>query len=95
MQLAAALPPTLPALILHGTKDVQISLDDVNNVLRGFQTAGNTRAALFELANVDHVFKEVPGDPDPTNEYTNPNLPFSHEAADRLTDFVANSFKAL
>jgi acetyl esterase/lipase len=94
MQLAASLPPTMPALILHGTKDVQISPDDVNNVLRGFQTAGNTRAALVELANVDHVFKEVPGDPDPANEYTNPNLAFSREAADRLADFVANTIKA-
>jgi acetyl esterase/lipase len=94
MQLAAALPPTLPALILHGTKDVQVTSDDVNNVMHGFQMAGNTRAALFELANVDHVFKEVPGDPDPANEYTNPALPFSHEAVDRLNAFVAGSILA-
>lgn len=94
MQLAATLPPTLPTLILHGTKDVQISSDDVNNVLHGFQTAGNSRAALFELANVDHVFKEIPGDPNPATEYTNPDFPFSHEAVDRLNTFVSGSIKA-
>jgi alpha-beta hydrolase superfamily lysophospholipase len=94
MQLAAALPPTLPALILHGTKDVQVSTGDVDNVQRGFQMAGNANAARFELANVDHVFKEIPGDPDPANEYTNPAYPFSHEAVDHLNAFVASSIKA-
>ncbi len=94
MQLAAALPPTLPALILHGMKDVQVSTGDVDNVQRGFQTAGNARAARFELANVDHVFKEITGDPDPANEYTNPALPFSHEAVDRLNAFVASTILA-
>jgi acetyl esterase/lipase len=93
-QLAASLPPTLPALILHGTKDVQVSSDEVNRVYSGFQMAGNASAAFFDLANVDHVFKEIPGDPNPAVEYIDPTLPFSHEAVDRLNTFVSGSMLA-
>jgi alpha-beta hydrolase superfamily lysophospholipase len=86
--IAATLPPTLPVLVLHGTKDQQISARDEQNLMQGFQTAGNTKAMLAELADVDHVFKEVPGVPNPTTDYGNPALPFSTEAATRLTAFT-------
>lgn len=91
MQLAASLPPILPALILHGTKDDQVSSNDVANVLQGFQMAGNTNATLAELANVNHVFKEVLGTPNPLTDYINPALPFSHEATNYLKAFVADN----
>ncbi|MBI2760232.1 MAG: alpha/beta hydrolase, partial [Chloroflexi bacterium] len=41
-----------------------------------------------ELPNANHVFKEVPGNPNPAVDYTNPALPFSREAVDRLSAFV-------
>ena len=87
-QIAATLPPTLPVLILHGTKDQQVSTADVQNLRDGFQTAGNAKATLVELPDVDHVFKEIPGTPNPATDYGNPALRFSVEATTRLAAFV-------
>jgi alpha-beta hydrolase superfamily lysophospholipase len=87
-QIAATLPPTLPVLVLRGTKDQQISSADMQNVMQGFQMAGNTKATLAELADVDHVFKEVPGAPNPATDYGNPALRFSVEAVTRLAAFT-------
>jgi hypothetical protein len=86
--LAAGLPPSLPVLILHGEKDQQVDRNDVERVLQGFRDGGNTRAALHELPNVDHVFKEVPGVPNPAVDYGNPDLLFSREAVSQLQAFV-------
>ncbi len=90
-QVAAALPPTLPTLVLHGLKDQQVSTADVQNVMQGFQMAGNTKAMLAELPDVDHVFKEVLGTPNPATDYINPALHFSSEATTHLTAFVRAS----
>ncbi len=87
-QIAATLPPTLPVLVLHGTKDQQVSTADVQNLMQGFQAAGNARAMLAELPDVDHVFKEVPGTPNPATDYGNPALHFSAEATARLVTFT-------
>jgi uncharacterized protein len=86
--LAAGLPPSLPALILRGEKDQQVTAEDARSLLDGFRGAGNTVAAAHALPNVNHVFKEVLGNPNPSVDYGNPALPFSHEAVDRLSEFV-------
>lgn len=86
--LAAGLPPTLPALLLRGAKDQQVSADDMRALMDGFHTAGNTSAAAYELPDVNHVFKEVAGTPNPAVDYINPALPFSQEAVVRLAAFV-------
>ncbi len=87
-KIAAGLPNTLPVLMLCGQKDQQVPCSDVQSLAQGFQKAGNSKANLFELANVNHVFKEVPGTPNPETDYTNPNLKFSQEATDKITTFV-------
>ncbi|MCA1667827.1 MAG: alpha/beta hydrolase, partial [Thermomicrobia bacterium] len=87
-QIAATLPPTLPVLVLHGTKDQEISAADEQNLMQGFQMAGNTKATLVELPDVDHVFKEVPGTPNPATDYGNPALHFSAEATTQLVTFT-------
>jgi alpha-beta hydrolase superfamily lysophospholipase len=87
-QIAAGLPTSLPVLAMCGSKDQQISCDDVGYLMQGFQKAGNTKASLAVLANVDHVYKEVPGTPNPNTDYNNPNLKFSQEAATKLGDFI-------
>lgn len=56
--------------------------------MQGFQQAGNSKASLAVLANVDHVYKEVPGTSNPATDYINPSLKFSHEATAKLSDFV-------
>jgi len=87
--LAAALPPAMPVLTLRGQKDQQVSAEDVERIAEGLHQAGNTAFEVDEPANVDHVFKEVPGVPNPAVDYANPALPFSREAVARLAAFLA------
>jgi alpha-beta hydrolase superfamily lysophospholipase len=86
--LAASLPPTLPVLIMRGTKDQQVSLGDVQHLFSGFLEAGNARTRLVQIPNADHVFKDVPGVPNAAVDYVNPALPFSAEAVQQLAAFV-------
>lgn len=88
-QLAAKLPSRLPVLILRGSKDQQISAGDVQNLLTALSASGHQKVSSAELANVDHVFKEVPGEPNPAVDYGNPELRFSREAVTLLSRFVA------
>jgi alpha-beta hydrolase superfamily lysophospholipase len=90
--LAAALPATLPVLVLHGSKDQQILDSDIAALRAGFTRAGNQGLQVEELPDVDHVFKEVRGTPNPSTDYVNPALPFSMAAADALTAFVRGLF---
>jgi alpha-beta hydrolase superfamily lysophospholipase len=91
-ELAASLPATLPVLILHGSKDQQILHSDIAALQAGFARANNQNVQVDELTDVDHVFKEVPGAPNPATDYVNPALPFSKGAADALTAFVRGLF---
>ncbi len=87
-KLAAGLPVGFPTLVLRGQKDSQVAAVDVQNIMQGFQKAGNTKAESHELANVNHVFKEVTGTPNPLTDYVNPALPFSKEASQLTVAFV-------
>jgi acetyl esterase/lipase len=87
-QIAAGLPTGFPALVMCGAKDQQVSCKDVKVMMQGFEKAGNSHASFFELPNVNHVFKEVSGTPNPGLDYGNPNLKFSQEAIMRLSAFV-------
>ena len=49
------------------------------------QTAG---MQFVELANVNHVFKEVEGVANPAMDYTDPAKPFSREAGRVITEFI-------
>ncbi len=81
-------------LVLHGSKDQQILDSDIAALRAGFARANNQNVEFDELPNVDHVFKEVPGTPNPATDYTNPALPFSKQASDLLTAFVKKVFGA-
>ncbi len=87
-QLAAALPPELPVLILHGSKDQQVSAGAAEAILDGFRKGGALDVTLAELPGVNHVFKEVPGTPNPILDDPDPDLSFSREATARLRDYV-------
>jgi acetyl esterase/lipase len=92
--LAASLPASLPVLILRGDKEQQVGAGDVQNLLQGFSAAGNTGVTSVELAGVDHVFKEVPGEPNPAVDYGNPALSFSQGAVGQLDQFVSTYLQA-
>ncbi|MGH2585199.1 MAG: alpha/beta hydrolase family protein [Dehalococcoidia bacterium] len=87
--LAAALPPAMPVLILRGQKDQQVSAEDVERIAVGLRQANNHAFEVDQPANVNHVFKEVPGVPNPAVDYANPDLPFSREAVAHLAAFLA------
>jgi alpha-beta hydrolase superfamily lysophospholipase len=79
VELALMMPAELPMLILHGAKDQQVSDDEVARLLAALR--GRAAVVYYELPDADHVFKDVPGSPDPSTDYGNPALPFSPAAA--------------
>jgi alpha-beta hydrolase superfamily lysophospholipase len=78
----------LPVLLTHGTKDVQVTTDEVSRLADAFAQGGDNMVEIEEISNMDHVFKDVEGTPDPATDYTNPNLPFSTVFAQRLQNFA-------
>lgn len=88
--LASRLPRTISVLVLHGKLDVQVSESDMRGLWTVLHRTGHTRAMLYDLPQVDHVFKQVPGVPsaNPLVDYNNPTLPFSPAATRRLKAFV-------
>jgi hypothetical protein len=90
-QLAAMLPATLHVLILRGDKDQQVKGDDAAQLLQALQSHDSVPES-DSVPNADHVFKDVPGTPNAAADYTNPALPFSPEAAQKLGAFVDSVF---
>jgi hypothetical protein len=89
--VAAVLPSTLKVLILCGQKDEQVLCSDAQLLADGFKAGGNSGIQFNQLANVDHVFKEITGATNLQTDYTDPTKPFSTEAAQLITAFVKNA----
>ena len=87
---AAKLPAALPILVLHGDKDQQVSDADIARLVGALRSSGHTKVESDQLPDVDHVFKEVPGTPNPASDYTNAALPFSSAAMAKLAAFVGS-----
>ena len=87
-KIASALPANIDLLMLCGQKDQQVPCSDVKLLADGLKYAGNQRAEFVELPNVNHVFREVDGAPNPATDYTNPSKPFSKEAEMVITRFI-------
>ena len=85
---AAHLPATMPILILHGDKDQQVSAGDISLLVEALRASGHQHVDVSTLPNADHVFKDVPGTPNPASDYTNASLPFSPGAIAALRTFV-------
>lgn len=90
---AAQLPAAMPILILHGDKDQQISAGDISALVQALRTSGHQHVDVSTLPNADHVFKDVPGTPNPASDYTNASLPFSPDAIAALRRFVRTALK--
>ena len=86
--LAASLPAGFPVLVLHGTKDAQVSAADTTRLMDGFTQAGNSAAQRIEIPNADHTFRIVPGTPNPATDYANPNLIFAPEIESAIAAFL-------
>lgn len=86
--VAAALPVTLPVLVLHGGKDEQVSADHINHLMAGFAEAGNEAAMRVDLADANHLMKVIAGEPNAAVDYANPDLPFSAGAIAAIAAFL-------
>jgi uncharacterized protein len=85
--LARRLGPSLPVLVLRGTKDVQVDAGDVDHLMRGL--AADRAAQRADIPAADHLFKVVTGTPNPAVDYANGGRPFAPQVAPRLADFLA------
>ncbi|WP_221227811.1 alpha/beta hydrolase [Rhodocyclus tenuis] len=76
---------TLPVLIIHGKRDLQVGEHDA------FRLKGaNAKAELSLLNNTNHVLKVVTSDDRRINisTYTDPNLPLAPSVADTIVRFI-------
>jgi len=75
---------TIPVLILQGTNDLQITVDDANLLAKS-----NTKAQLTLIKNMNHVFRIVEGDrKENLAAYITPTLPISEELVSTISTFV-------
>lgn len=76
----------VPALIIQGRNDIQVSVEDA----RRLQQA-KPDAQLVLIDGMNHVLRIVPNDlQQQLGSYRNPNLPLAHELTRQILQFVAN-----
>ncbi len=74
----------IPVLIVQGTNDIQVSVEDARRL-----ATANTRADLVLVEHMNHVFKIVEGDRQANiKTYSDPNLPIAPELGKRVADFI-------
>jgi pimeloyl-ACP methyl ester carboxylesterase len=75
---------SIPVLILQGTNDIQVSVEDAKLLAKA-----NAHAQLGIIENMNHVFKIVDGDKNANiATYNNSSLPISSELTDRIVGFI-------
>ncbi len=73
----------IPALIINGTKDIQIKVEDAK-ALKG----GNSEAKMIIIDNMNHVLKHIEKDADNMPSYFSPDYSLSKELIQTLTEFI-------
>ena len=75
---------TIPVLILQGTNDLQVTVEDANLLAKS-----NPKAQLTLIKNMNHIFRIVEGDKkENLGTYINPSLPISEELITAVVTFV-------
>lgn len=75
---------TIPVLIVQGTNDLQVTVEDANLLSKS-----NTKAQLTLIKNMNHVFRIVEGDrKENLAAYITPTLPISEELITTISAFV-------
>jgi alpha-beta hydrolase superfamily lysophospholipase len=75
---------TMPVLILQGSNDLQVTVDDANLLAKS-----NTKAQLAVIKNMNHIFRIVEGDrKENLATYITPTLPISEELVSAISTFV-------
>jgi hypothetical protein len=75
---------TIPILVIQGTNDIQVSVEDAKLLAKA-----NDHARLVLIQNMNHIFKMVEGDKKANfATYSDPSLPISEELVSSITDFI-------
>jgi len=76
---------TIPVLILQGTNDIQVTVDDAKKL-----SAGDKNAKLVLLENMNHIFRVVEGTDRKANiaTYNMPELPIDPKLVTAITGFI-------
>jgi uncharacterized protein len=75
---------SIPALVLQGTNDIQVSTEDAHLLAKA-----NDHAQLVLIDNMNHILKTVQGDRDANMAtYTNPSLPINDTLVDAIVNFI-------
>jgi hypothetical protein len=74
----------MPALIIQGTTDLQVTVDDAKLL-----AASKPGARVKIIDNMNHVMKECGNDiPQNMASYNNPNLPLKSGLLDEVVNFI-------
>jgi len=75
---------TIPILIIQGTKDIQVTVEDANRLSRA-----NPKSQLVLIENMNHIFRTVVGDRDANvATYNMASLPLADGLVHDITGFV-------
>lgn len=87
-ELAADLPEGTGSLVLRGEQDTQISREEIDELMTGFDdgAGGGGFAERVDLPATDHVFREQ--DDDSTRPSVDEDRPFSPDVAPALESFL-------
>ena len=75
---------SIPVLILQGKNDIQVTVEDAEKL-----KAGNKKAKMLIMEDMNHVLRDVKGDRDANlATYNNPSLPLDAELVARISAFI-------
>lgn len=74
---------TIPILILNGTKDLQVTVEDAKNL---HDAQPNSKLVLIE--NMNHMLKNIDKDEDNLTSYSTPDFPLSKELVTDVETFI-------
>ena len=74
----------VPSLIIQGTTDIQVSLEDAERL-----AAADEGAKLLIIEGMNHILKKISGDlPEQIGSYSDPDLPVMPELIDGITTYI-------
>jgi pimeloyl-ACP methyl ester carboxylesterase len=78
---------SIPVLIIQGTKDVQVSVDDATRLNKA-----NSKSQLVLIEKMNHIFRIVEGDKTANiKTYSDATLPIADELVKSITNFAAKN----
>ena len=76
----------IPILIIQGTNDLQVSVDDAKRLSKA-----NPKAQLLLIEKMNHIFRILDGNRQANiATYDQPNLPIAPELVKSISDFILN-----